>query len=120
MAGGGYWSFALFCLICIFTQVLYSAADYWLNIWTNAEQIRAANLTQPTEEPVKSWEEEVDTYTGIYVYSILICGVFVFSLIRTIHFFLICMLSSIKLHNQMFDAVIRAPLVFFDRNPVGN
>lgn len=111
---------------CVFTQILFSASDYWLNIWTEAEQIRAANMTPTVAPPMmnesfdlQSWQEEVDTYTGIYVYSILISGVFVFSLIRTVHFFIMCMLASVNLHNQMFQAVIRAPLSFFDKNPVG-
>ncbi len=127
VAGGGWLSFVLFTISCVFTQILFSASDYWLNIWTEAEQIRAANMTPTTVTPpmmnesfdLQSWQEEVDTYTGIYVYSILISGVFVFSLIRTVHFFLMCMLASVNLHNQMFQSVIRAPLSFFDKNPVG-
>lgn len=127
VAGGGWLSFILFMISCVFTQILFSASDYWLNIWTEAEQIRAANMTPTTVAPptmnesfsLQSWQEEVDTYTGIYVYSILISGVFVFSLIRTVHFFLMCMLASVNLHDQMFQSVIRAPLSFFDKNPVG-
>ncbi len=113
LAGGGYISFALCTLTFILSQILYSASDYWLNIWTNSEQNSAENSTS------SSWEDNIDTNTGIYVYTILIVGVFIFSLIRTVHFFILCMKSSVKLHDQMFHAAIRAPLLFFDRNPVG-
>jgi hypothetical protein len=33
--------------------------------------------------------------------------------------FIACIISSINLHNKMFQAVIRSPLQFFDDNPVG-
>ncbi len=65
------------------------------------------------------WQEEVDTNTGIMVYAILIGSFFLASMIRSILFFIRCMFSSIKLHNQMFQAIIRAPMLFFERNSAG-
>jgi ATP-binding cassette subfamily C (CFTR/MRP) protein 4 len=112
-----------------------------LTLWTNAEELRTrqgnvsenlsfSNITEAdfsnvTDEIKENgpfsgeWWKEPDTYTGIYVFTILIVGVFIFSMIRTIHYFLMCMISSIHLHNRMFESIIRAPLLFFDQNPVG-
>ena len=142
-AGGGCFSFFLFMLSCVITQFLFSGSDYWLSLWTDAEQLRAAgpknstvNSTAFIEDPESynttaypekegdssaytEWLEELDTYTGIYVFTILTAGLFVFSLIRAIHFFVMCMKSSVNLHNSMFQSIIRAPLLFFDCNPVG-
>ena len=137
-SGGGYVSFIFLILNCIAAQVLFSATDYWLNLWTNAEQMKvssvssssnssskslfASHLTVPISvqsSSSRSWQEQIDTTTGIHVYSILISGVFVFSLARTTHLFINFLFSSMKLHNQMFRSVIRSPLAFFDRNPVG-
>ena len=67
----------------------------------------------------KSWKEEVDTYTGIYVYSVFIGGVFIFAMVRSTHFFVTCMFASVKLHDDMFTSIVRAPLSFFDKNPIG-
>jgi len=111
--GGGYISLIFLVLFFLGAQVFYSGSDYWLNIWTNAEQMHNSSSNS------SSWEDELDTNTGIYVYSILISCLFLFSIARGIHFFIICMISSVKLHDQMFQALIRAPLSFFDSNPVG-
>lgn len=138
-AGGGYLSFFFFVLSCLITQFAFSGSDYWLTIWTNAEErrylletnatngeLRADNSTLlPSSENntngsfVENWWMDPDTTTGIYIFTIFIVGVFIFSMIRTVHFFVMCMVSSVNLHNKMFKSVIRAPLLFFDKNPVG-
>ena len=46
-------------------------------------------------------------------------SLFVISLLRSIHYFLLCTHSSVVLHNRMFQAIIRVPVAFFDANPVG-
>jgi len=43
-----------------------------------------------------------------------------FSIFRAVYFFVYCLSTSSYLHNQMAEAVIRAPLSFFESNPVGN
>jgi len=120
-SGGGCISFTFLLFSFVMTQVLFSLSDYWLNIWTNAEQIRAgSNSTiNPSNNSTLPWQEEVDTNTGIMVYAILIGSFFLASMIRSILFFIRCMFSSIKLHNQMFQAIIRAPMLFFERNSAG-
>lgn len=39
--------------------------------------------------------------------------------VRSALFFLLAVKSSRKLHDAMFESVLRAPMLFFDRNPVG-
>ena len=68
---------------------------------------------------ILDWIKDVDTTTGVYVYSILIGGLFFVVLIRTAYFYIICMSASVKLHNKMFKSIIRAQPSFFDQNPVG-
>ncbi len=34
-------------------------------------------------------------------------------------YFVSCHISARSLHNQMFNALIRAPVLFFDSNPIG-
>nr|WEU39104.1 NIES ABC protein [Daphnia magna] len=140
-SGGSCMSLFTMTVTCIITQVLFSGSDYWLTLWTNAEELRAThsnvtenstytpvtengffNVTSGTEETAVfsgAWWKNPDTYTGVYVFTILIICVFIFSFIRTIHYFVMCMISSINLHNRMFQSVIRTPLLFFDQNPVG-
>ncbi len=56
---------------------------------------------------------QVYTYTGIVV------GLFIASMARTLLFFSICMSASVNLHNGMFQGIIRAPMNFFEVNPIG-
>lgn len=139
MSGGGWFPFFIFIFNCLFTQVLYSGSDYWLTVWTISEERHSRNGSFPSNsslignsslEDVKlferphpftgNWWKDPDTYTGVYVFTILTVGVFVVAMIRTIQYFYLSMTSSINLHNNMFQSVIRSPLLFFDRNPVGN
>jgi len=140
-AGGGALSFIVLVFNCFVAQILFSGTDYWLTVWTDAEELRsrhiATGLVNNTDNSTEldysflnetvqtnnssrtSWVEHIDTITGVYVYTILIVGMFIFSLIRSVHFFIMCMKSSISLHNKMFESVIRSPVLFFDKNPVG-
>lgn len=55
-----------------------------------------------------------------YVYiSAITIAVFVFGLIRALLIFKILIRAGRVLHNRMFDAVVRCPVLFFDTNPVG-
>ena len=136
-SGSSVFSFILFVFCCILAEVLFYAADYWLNLWTEAEHANWSNFSLSSTLPpnaenfsvdsqiknafsTKSNDDWVlDTNTGIYVYSILIAGVIVFGYIRAAHFYSICMGASTKLHGDAFNAVLRAPILFFDQNPVG-
>jgi len=121
-------------LLCFFliSQMCFTGIDVWLSIWTNAEFIRyqtkpvlgidAGEVVEQAENNTftyKSWKEEVDTYTGICVYSVFIGGVFVFAMVRSTLLFVTCMFASVKLHDDMFTSIVRAPLSFFDKNPIG-
>jgi hypothetical protein len=39
--------------------------------------------------------------------------------IRTLAYFISCHITARSLHNQMFNALLRAPVFFFDSNPIG-
>ncbi|XP_045127905.1 ATP-binding cassette sub-family C member 4-like isoform X2 [Portunus trituberculatus] len=131
LAGGGWCIFALLIIINIFAQVLFSGIDYWLAYWANGEQIRAQIVLNsstwdiPKNTTVFSYsnapvpEGYMDTNTNIYIYSGMTVGLFLLSLCRTVVFFTLCMKSSKTLHNNMFRAIIRVPIKFFDTHPVG-
>ena len=117
-AGGGNLSLAILLTSCILTQILFSASDYWLNLWTNSEH--STNTTSESKDTDDWHQGNIELATGIYVYSFLIGSFLMFSIFRAVYFFVYCLSSSSNLHNQMAEAVIRAPLSFFESNPVGN
>ena len=55
----------------------------------------------------------VSTYGGI------VLGSFSLVMTRSVLCFLICIATSRHLHKKMFRAILRAPVLFFDTNPVG-
>lgn len=57
--------------------------------------------------------------TSIYIYSVIIAGLVIISLMRSFTFFTICMRASTKLHSNMFNSITRATMRFFNTNPSG-
>ena len=56
---------------------------------------------------------------NLAVYGSLVGASFVFAAIRAYAFLLASLRCSERLHDRMVTAVLRAPLLFFDTNPVG-
>lgn len=100
------------------TQVLFNGCDFWLSLWTDTEQRKAANNGTNVYPPVTL----TDTLTlnqNASVFTGLVASLFFLTLIRTTCFFVTCMRSSITLHNRLFKSVLKAPIKFFDTNPIG-
>lgn len=56
---------------------------------------------------------------SVYIYSVIIAGLVIITLIRSFTFFTICMRASTKLHDNMFNSISRATMRFFNTNPSG-
>ncbi|XP_030755032.1 probable multidrug resistance-associated protein lethal(2)03659 [Sitophilus oryzae] len=57
--------------------------------------------------------------TCIYIYSILIASLIIFTIVRGFVFFAVCMKASTKLHDNMFRSITRATMRFFNTNSAG-
>ena len=88
-----------FCLI-LFTALLVSP-DVWLSI-----------LTQKSPDDQRN-------KTNITIYGCLVTAAFIFAIIRAQVFHLASLRCSERLHDKMVVAVLQAPVLFFDSNPVG-
>ena len=55
----------------------------------------------------------VEVYAGTVASTIVLC------FLRVVLFYILCLRAATVLHNKMFNAVIRAPVLFFDTNSVG-
>lgn len=100
------------------TQALFNGSDFWLSYWTDTEQRKAANGGSSDYPPV-TLTDELTLRQNALVYTVLICSLFCLTLVRTTCFFVACMRSSINLHNRLFRSVLKAPIKFFDYNPIG-
>lgn len=61
------------------------------------------------------WEQNI----YISIYSSLIVGLFVVTLLRSTIFFHFTTKCSQKLHDNMFISIIKTRMQFFDTNPAG-
>ena len=64
-------------------------------------------------------ESKENNTRDIVIYSVLIGSMFVSTIVRSITFFVICTRASVRLHNKIFNRLLRVPLAFFDSNPAG-
>ena len=55
----------------------------------------------------------------IGIYGGIVSSFTLLVLFRTILGFLICLAAARNLHNKMFKAILRTPILFFDTNPLG-
>ena len=63
--------------------------------------------------------DQMQQTKDFYVYGGLVCGALVLSFARAAMFINILLTSSRRLHDAMTLAVLKAPVRFFDTNPVG-
>ena len=63
--------------------------------------------------------EQQKSYTTLSVYGSIVTASLFFMLISSLCFYLAALKASENLHDQMTKAVLKAPVLFFDTNPVG-
>ena len=61
----------------------------------------------------------LDVEQRLGIYGALLVSLIILNITRVIAFFVVCVNASQVLHNQMFASILRAPILFFDTNPVG-
>ncbi|KAF5294184.1 hypothetical protein FQR65_LT10895 [Abscondita terminalis] len=111
-AGGLYCIPLLTLIVFIIVQLLHISSDYFLTEWVNYEQELSIDTNVTTLLNLSS-----DSF--IYIYSGIVVLIIVTTLIATFSFFISCMRSSIKLHNNMLATIIYAPIKFFNENCSG-
>ncbi|NXQ39329.1 MRP4 protein, partial [Catharus fuscescens] len=108
--------FVIFILLVfnILAQVAYVLQDWWLSYWANHQ----ANLTtNGYNGTYKSEPLDLNFYLGIY--AGLTVATILFGIIRSLLVFQVLVSSGQNLHNRMFQSILKAPVLFFDRNPIG-
>ena len=143
-SGGSWFSLIILILMNLACQGLYAGSDIWLSYWTSKEELKIVLKTNNSTDGSHSYdlpapsltETAIDNTTyvsdlvneddyleehffNLGIYAAIVLCLIVSSMIRTVHFFLICNKASIALHDSMFGKLLRAPCRFFDTNPVG-
>ncbi|KAI4581557.1 hypothetical protein MJG53_010000 [Ovis ammon polii x Ovis aries] len=108
---GAHWLTMVFLiLVNIAAQVAYVLQDWWLAFWANEQSALygmvygKGNITVVLD-PVWYFQ----TYSGTVLFGIT----------RSLLLFYVLVNSSQVLHNKMLESILRAPVLFFDRNTIG-
>ncbi|CAM9886717.1 unnamed protein product [Scytosiphon promiscuus] len=97
----GVWQVVLIFLSMAGGQVLMMGVTVWLARWSRQS------------------EEEQDKRRYVVVLALLAVAAVIVSLFRAILTFFSLVKASHRLHDRMLKRIIRAPVLFFDSNPVG-
>ncbi|KAM8873018.1 ATP-binding cassette sub-family C member 4 [Synchiropus picturatus] len=103
-------------LINVMAQVAYIMQDWWLAHWADEQEKLDENSTIVVDGRNVT-ELSLDFYLGIY--GGLTAATVVFGFLRNLILFNVLVRSAQALHNQMFNAILRTPVRFFDINPIG-
>uniref|UniRef100_A0A5F9DCU3 Multidrug resistance-associated protein 4 n=1 Tax=Oryctolagus cuniculus TaxID=9986 RepID=A0A5F9DCU3_RABIT len=113
-AGAHWFIIVVLFVLNMAAQVAYVLQDWWLSYWANKQS--ALNVTVGGRGNVTA-ELDLTWYLGIY--SGLTVATVLFGIARSLLVFYVLVNSSQTLHNKMFESILKAPVLFFDRNPIG-
>ncbi|XP_006879633.1 PREDICTED: multidrug resistance-associated protein 4 [Elephantulus edwardii] len=112
-AAGSHWCIIIFLfLLNAAAQVFFVLQDWWLSYWANEQSALNATINGNRTETL-----DLNWYLGIY--AGLTVATVLFGIARSLLVFYILVNSSQNLHNKMFESILKAPVLFFDRNPIG-
>ncbi|MXQ98864.1 hypothetical protein E5288_WYG002117 [Bos mutus] len=112
---GADWSVIIFLiLVNIAAQVAYVLQDWWLAFWANVQNdLYFGRYVKEDEDVVFTLNWYLGVYSGLTVSTVL------FGITRSLLIFYILVNSSRTLHNKMLETILRAPVLLFNRNPIG-
>ncbi|KAL4089621.1 hypothetical protein QTP88_024632 [Uroleucon formosanum] len=125
-AGGNTFKILFLLFICIFTQMLGTGGDYWISYWVyledhvfpNAES-KSTNISNFITCLISNTPLIITRQFCIIMYSVLNLTLLVVIFIRCAMFVSVLMGTSMNLHNNMFNAITRATMYFFNTNSSG-
>ncbi|XP_077153270.1 ATP-binding cassette sub-family C member 4 isoform X1 [Ranitomeya variabilis] len=112
LSGSSYFMLFILFLLNILAQVTYVLQDWWLSYWAMEQE--KLNVTTETTE-----REKLDLNLYLGVYAGVTAATIVFGFLRSLLVFQVLVSAAQALHNQMFQSLLLAPVLFFDRNPIG-
>ncbi|XP_059740473.1 ATP-binding cassette sub-family C member 4-like isoform X2 [Bos taurus] len=112
---GAHWSVIIFLiLVNIAAQVAYVLQDWWLADWAKVQSgLYFGTYVREAEEVMFELSWFLGVYSGLTLSTIL------FGIIRSLLIFYVLANSAQTLHNKMLESILRTPVLFFNRNPIG-
>ncbi|XP_007666157.2 multidrug resistance-associated protein 4 isoform X2 [Ornithorhynchus anatinus] len=114
-AGASYFVIFVLIVLNVLAQVTYVLQDWWLSYWANEQS--KLNVTLDGNRENETEQLDLNWYLGIY--AGMTAASVLFGITRSLLVFYVLVNASQTLHNNMFESILKAPVLFFDRNPIG-
>uniref|UniRef100_A0A8B9M7P6 Multidrug resistance-associated protein 4 n=1 Tax=Accipiter nisus TaxID=211598 RepID=A0A8B9M7P6_9AVES len=115
-AGANYFVIFILVVFNILAQVAYVLQDWWLSYWSTKFGFSSVLFLNsfPCERSIS-----VCMLCLFSLISGLTVATILFGIVRSLLVFQVLVNSGQTLHNKMFQSILKAPVLFFDRNPIG-
>ncbi|PWA31119.1 hypothetical protein CCH79_00002728, partial [Gambusia affinis] len=114
LAGANLLVLLLLILLNGLAHIIFVLQDWWLAHWASEQK-----YTSVTEHLNGSFPQQVDLDLYLSIYAALTVTSVVLGFIRSLFFFNVLVTSAQTLHSNMFRAILRTSVHFFDTNPTG-
>ncbi|XP_014906070.1 ATP-binding cassette sub-family C member 4 isoform X2 [Poecilia latipinna] len=104
-------------LVNLLAQVSYVMQDWWLAYWAGEQDELSSTNSSMAANGTNTTKLDLGFYLGVY--GGLTAATILFGFMRNIILFSVLVKAAQSLHNNMFNAILRAPVRFFDINPIG-
>ena len=101
-------------IVTLTSQGLNQFIDLWMSAWTDKD-ILVGRKKSTVNTSIISRDDTIN----IYIYTGLVVALFVSAFARSTLTFIIALRNSVRLHENIFIRVLRAPMLFFENNPMG-
>ncbi|VVC32370.1 Hypothetical protein CINCED_3A012061 [Cinara cedri] len=129
LGGGSIYKLSFVLFVCILTQLLCTGEDYWISYWVNLEDRVFQNVNHKysvndtssmnDKSSVKLMGFLISRQSCIIVYVALNVMLLLFVMIRCINFVSFFIETSTTLHDNMFNAITKVKMFFFNTNSTG-
>ncbi|KAK5646881.1 hypothetical protein RI129_005345 [Pyrocoelia pectoralis] len=116
-AGANWFVILLVFLLFLILQAAISFGEVFVSIWATEEEKRFNSTVTLGESERDIWNFSTEAY--LYSYGGIIVLIATLTISRNLVFHTICMRSSVTLHYNMFNSIIRGTMRFFNTNPSG-
>ncbi|XP_072253083.1 ATP-binding cassette sub-family C member 4-like [Leuresthes tenuis] len=114
LAGANILVLVVLILLNALAHITFVLQDWWLACWASEQKHISV-----TEHLNGSFAQQLDLDLYLGVYAGLTATSVVFGFLRSLVFFNVLVNSAQTLHNNMFNAILRTSMHFFDINPIG-
>ena len=119
-SGGSLLFILALLVVSLVSHGAYFLTDLWLAAWAQkGSQKQFSNSLNSTETSLAGGLIMSNDTNNLIVYGCLIISLFLFAFCRMIMGFYLCLRCSVNLHDMIFRRLLRAPMIFFESNPLG-